>query len=100
MGLFELTKPLATVSITGARSTLTPERITWVPHVLAYAVSVVSAHEPWVNALGMREKPGPCSTWTWPPSWSAEMNRGTPPVAADVASVCCRPPEPGRSASV
>src|SRR6478609_11267704 len=91
MGLLRLAKLLATVSITGARSTSTPERITCVPHALAYAVSDVSDQVPCVRAVGMREKPGPWRTCTYPPSWSEAMNSGTPAVAAVVVKVSARP---------
>ena len=36
----------------------------------------------------MREKPGPESTWTRPPSWSVATSSGTPPVAVRETVAC------------
>src|SRR5664279_1679153 len=75
-----------TVSMTGARLTFTPARRTWRPHTAASDVKVAAGQAPWARAVGIRENPGPWRTWTYPPSWSVAMNRGTPAVAVVLVS--------------
>jgi hypothetical protein len=89
-GLCAAAAGLGTVSRTGPRSTLTPAACSWLPHFFAYAFTVAAGQVPWVSAVGIVEKPGPRSTCTSPPSWSVEMNSGTPAVAALEASRCSR----------
>ena len=43
---------------------------------------------PWASAGGIREKPGPWSSCTWPPSWLAATKNRTRAVAAEEASDC------------
>ena len=43
---------------------------------------------PCATALGIVEKPGPCSAWTSPPSWLAATKNPVPPVACAEDSDC------------
>src|ERR1039457_4362268 len=81
MGSFLGAKLWDTVSITGARLRSTPARRIWRPHSAAFEVSAESCQMACVRAVGILENPGPWRTWTYPPSWSVAMNRGTPAVA-------------------
>src|SRR6476661_10174533 len=86
MGMFLVARFDGTVSTTGARLRSTPARDSCRPQDLAAAVRVASDQLPWVSALGIRVNPGPWRTCTWPPSWSADTQSGTPAVAVTVVS--------------
>jgi hypothetical protein len=86
IGAFWLAVAAGTTSITGARSRLTPADRSSRPQAAACRSSSAADSCPWVSAGGITVKPGPWSSWTWPPSWLAAMKNRTPAVAADDAS--------------
>ena len=64
IGAFVDANDADTVSMTGARLTLTPARRTWLPQAVALRVRPASVNVPWVRAVGILANHGPCRTWT------------------------------------
>src|SRR3984885_6099195 len=88
MGAFWLVSAAGTTSMTGAKLRLTPAARSSLPHVRASPCSSAGGSMPCATALGIVEKPGPCSAWTSPPSWLAATKNRTPPVACAEDSDC------------
>ena len=85
IGSFPRPMSAGTVSVTGARLTLTPTALSSPAHVVAAAVSSAADIRACTLADGGAVKPSPRSWRTSPPSWSAASSSGMPAVAACVA---------------
>src|SRR5690625_2718509 len=79
IGSLAVPRASGTVSATGARLTFTPAPASCSAQRVASWVSSASGRPPWSIAEGISSKPAPCSCCTAPPSWSAAMNRPSPP---------------------
>src|ERR1700722_17802405 len=88
MGAFWLVSAAGTTSMTGAKLRLTPAARNSLPQVRARPRSPAGGSMPCATALGIVEKPGPCSAWTSPPSWLAATKNRVPPVACAEDSDC------------
>src|SRR3984957_9413937 len=88
MGAFWLVSAAGTTSMTGAKLRLTPAARNSLPQVRARPRSPAGGSMPCGTALGIVEKPGPCSAWTSPPSWLAATKNRVPPVACAEDSDC------------
>src|SRR3984957_4879127 len=95
MGAFWLVSSAGTTSMTGAKLRLTPAARNSLPQVRARPRSPAGGSMPCATALGIVEKPGPCSAWTSPPSWLAATKTRPPPVAcAEDGDCAAGVPEP------
>ena len=88
MGAFWLVSATGTTSMTGAKLRLTPAARSSSPQVRARPRSCAGGSIPCATALGIVEKPGPCSAWTSPPSWLAATKNRAPPVTCGEVSDC------------
>jgi hypothetical protein len=95
--------PAGTTSATGARSRFTPASRKAAPIRPARADSSAGGSAACCRADGRRSKPGPCSDWTAPPSWSAATHRAGPAdsdchrPAVAASSAAGRPERPARN---